>query len=227
MIRFVFSGVVLYCFSIKCNAQQWSLSSDASVMRNLSPHQKFWSFGQTIQGQFHFTPKESMYVWMSYYSPGKFSNHYLAIAKSVGTNPQQQDFIVHGTWRPRQISVGWKHYLKGAFDQESGWNLYGTAGFGLMVSKVENEFNIKPDTANYIYPSYPVDGNNSFRRLTFDLGLGFEYVLGSDIYLYSDVRTWVSASDAPASVYFHDTRNVPMPVIVSVGIRLLFGSGIE
>jgi hypothetical protein len=225
--RLIFAGLALYILPIKGITQQWSLTSDASIMRNLSPHQKFWAFGQTIQGQFHFTSKESMYIWMSYYSPGKFSNHFSAIAKSAGTTPQLQDYIVHGTWRPRQISVGWKHYLKGSFDQESGWSLYGTAGFGLMVSKVENVFSINVDTANYTYPAYPVNGNNSFRRLTFDLGLGVEYVLGSDIYLYSDVRTWVSASDAPPSVYFHDTKNVPMPVIVSIGIRLLFGSGID
>ena len=227
MIRLFFTGVVLYLLPLKGMAQQWSLTSDASVMRNLSPHQKFWAFGQTIQAQFHFTPKESMYIWMSYYSPGKFSNHFSAIAKTTGTTPQEQDFIVHGTWRPRQISVGWKHYLKGSFDLESGWNLYFTTGFGLMVSKVENEFNIKVDTANYIYPANPVNGNNSFRRLTLDVGLGVEYPIGSDIYLYSDLRTWISASDAPPSVYFHDTKNVPMPVIASLGIRLLFGSGID
>ena len=223
-VQLILTGIVLYFLPVQSNAQQWSLTSDASIMRNLSPHQKFWAFGQTIQGQFHVTPKESVYIWMSYYSPGKFSNHFIAVAKGTG---QQQDFIVHGTWRPRQVSAGWKHYLKGAFNQESGWSLYGTAGFGLMVSKLENQFNIPVDTANYIYPTFPVSGNNSFRRLTFDLGLGVEYPIGSDIYLYTDVRTWISASDAPPSIYFHDTRNVPMPVIVSIGIRLLFGSGFD
>lgn len=227
MIRLVFIGVVLYSLSINCNGQQWSITSDASVMRNLSPHQKFWAFGQTIQGQFHFTSKESIYIWLSYFSPGKFSNQFTATAKTTGTIPQNEDFVVHGTWRPRQVSIGWKHYLKGSFDLETGWNLYTTAGFGIFVSKVENQFNVPVDTANYVLPTYPVNGNNSFRRLTFDLGLGIEYPIGSDIYLYSDVRTWISASDAPASVYFHDTRNVPMPVILSVGIRLLFGSGID
>ena len=112
---------------------KWSLTSDASVMRNLSPHQKFWAFGQTIEGQFHITSKESVYIWMSYYSPGKFSNHFIAVPKTAGSLPQ--DFIVHGTWRPRQVSMGWKHYLKGTFNQESGWSLYSTLGFGILVSK--------------------------------------------------------------------------------------------
>jgi hypothetical protein len=206
---------------------QFSLASDASVLRNLSPHQKFWSFGQTIQGMMHVTPKETGYLWVDYYSPGKFSNGFTATAKSSSVSPQQINYVVHGTWRPRQISIGWRHYYKGAFNNENGLNIYSIAGFGLLVSKVENIYNVPVDTSNYNRPSMPVEGNGSFRRLTFDVGLGAEYAVGFDIYLYSDVRTWISASDAAPSPYFHDASKVPMPVIFNFGVRLLFGSPID
>jgi hypothetical protein len=219
--------IVCICQPALLAQSQFSLASDASILRNLSPHQKFWSFGQTIQGMMHFTPKETGYLWVGYYSPGKFSNGFTATAKSSSVSPQQINYVVHGTWRPRHISIGWRHYYKGAFNNENGLNIYSIAGFGILVSKVENTFNVQVDTANYIRPAMPAEGTSSFRRLTFDVGLGAEYAVGFDIYLYSDVRTWISASDAAPSLYFHDTQKVPMPLIINFGVRLLFGSPID
>ena len=202
---------------------QVSIASDASLMRNLSPKQEFWAFGQTIQGNFHFTRKETGYLWIAYYTPGKFKNTYTAFEKLVGTNPPQIPYTVSGRWLPRQVSLGWKHYFKGSFDADGSWNLYGIAGFGLMVSTVQNTFNTTIDTSVYNIPSSPVSGNGSFKRLTFDLGLGAEYPIGADIYLYGDIRTWLPASDNNPSPYFHNGKNVPLPLMINAGIRILFG----
>jgi hypothetical protein len=198
----------------------FSIATDASVMRNFSPQQKFWAFGQTIQGNFHFTKKETGYIWVAYFSPGKFKNTYTATAKSPATNPSSFDYTVAGTWRPRQVSLGWKHYFKGSFDAEESWSLYGLAGFGLMVSKIENVFSVIVDTATYNIPAAPANGNGSFRRLTFDLGLGVEFPIGADLYVYGDVRTWVPTTDN-TSAYFHNTKNVPAPVMINGGVRIL------
>ena len=64
-----------------------SVGGDLSLMRNFSPGQKFWSLGETVQFNFHFNQKQSAYAWITYYTPGKFKNNFVAVAKSPGTSP--------------------------------------------------------------------------------------------------------------------------------------------
>jgi hypothetical protein len=199
---------------------RFSVSSDFAVMRNFSPKQKFWTLGQTVEGNFHFSKKETAYAWINYYIPGKFKNHFNASAKSPSTLPPTINFTASARWRNNEVSLGWKHYFRGSFDAENGWSLYGTAGFGLMFTKVENSFDPAVDTALYNTPLLP--GSNQFYRLTLDLGLGVEFPVGGDFFLYSDIRTWIPSSGYP-SPYLHNTKNVPLPAIVSGGLRILFG----
>ncbi|MFL5787237.1 MAG: hypothetical protein ACJ748_04230 [Flavisolibacter sp.] len=200
----------------------FSLTSDASLLRNLSPQQKFWSFGQTIQGQFHFSKKESAYIWVCYYTPGIYKNSYTAVEKNPGTIPSQINYTVRGRWLPRQMSIGWRHYLKGSFDNNDTWNLYTIVGFGIMISTLQNTFNLPIDTSKYTIPSNPIEGNSSFRRLTFDLGLGGEFAIGSDIFLYGEGRILTPASDKNPSSYFHNYSHVPLSLTMNAGIRVLF-----
>jgi hypothetical protein len=214
--------VCIFLFGWICGKAQirFSVAPDLSLMRNFSPKQKFWALGQTLQFDFHFTKKETGYAWISYYTPGKFKNNFLASAKSAGTTPAVILFKASAKWRNNEVSLGWKHYFKGSFDAETGWSLYSTAGFGLMFTKVENVFTPAIDTSRYNTATLP--GNSSFYRLTLDLGSGVEVPIGADFFLYSDIRTWIPTSHYP-SPYLHSNKNVPLPFMLSGGIRILFG----
>ena len=191
-------------------------------MRNFSPKQKFWAIGQTIVSNFHFTKKESAYALFGYYSTGSFKNDFIATARSATTTPSLIVYNVEGKWRSQQVSMGWKHYFKGACDTETGFNVYGAAGFGLMFVRIENSFTPKVDTSAYDIQPAPLEGTNQFKRLTFDLGLGMEYPFAGNMYLYGELRTWLRSSNYP-SAYLHSNKNVPLPIIISGGIRILFG----
>ena len=190
------------------------------MMRNFSPGQEFWCVGQTVQFNLHFNQKQSAYAWLSYYTPGKFSNDFTATAKSSATSPSVIPFEASAKWRNNQVSFGWKHYFKGGFNEETGYSLYSIVGFGLMFTKVENVFTPAIDTSLYAVPT--LAGNSKFYRLTIDLGVGVEYPLGGSFSLYGDVRTWIPTSDYP-SPYLHSNKNVPLPFMISGGMRILFG----
>lgn len=212
---------LLLFFTICTHAQiRFSIATDLSLMRNLSPKQKFWALGETVQFNFHFSQKQSAYAWLNYYTAGKFQNNFTAIAKSSATSPSAIPFIASAQWRNNEVSLGWKHYFKGSFDAETGYNLYGTAGFGLMFTKVTNIFTPVIDTAKYTTST--LAGNGEFYRLTIDIGTGIEFPVGGNFFVYGDVRTWIPTSDYP-SPYLHSNKNVPMPLIISGGMRILFG----
>lgn len=196
------------------------MAPDLSLMRNFSPKQKFWSLGQTVQFNFHFTPKQTVYAWLTYYTPGKFKNNFTANAKSSATSPATVPFIAAARWRNNEVSFGWKHFFKGSYDAETGYNLYSIAGFGLMFTKVENNFTPSIDTSRYTAPT--LAGNSEFYRLTIDLGVGVEYPIGGNFFLYGDIRTWLPTTDYP-SPYLHNNKNVPRPLMLSGGLRILFG----
>lgn len=198
---------------------RFSISPDISLMRNFSPGQKFWALGETVQGNVHFSSKETMYAWVTYYTPGKFKNNFTADAKSAAASPLTIPFRSTSKWRNNEFSIGWKHFIRGTCDQEDAVNIYGMAGFGLMFTKVENIFSPSVDTSQYTAPLLP--GTSKFYRLTFDLGVGAEYPLGADFFIYSDLRTWIPTSDYP-SKYLFSNKNVPLPFMISAGLRILF-----
>jgi hypothetical protein len=212
--------IVLLCFYSARAQVRFSIASDLSLMRNFSPQQKFWSLGGTVQANFHFNKKQSAYAWLNYYIPSGFENNFIAAAKSSNTLPSTIPFKASATWKNNEVSLGWKHYLKGSFDTENEWSLYSIAGLGLMFSKIGNVFAPAVDTSLYHTPM-PL-GDGKFYRLTLDLGMGAEFPIGGNFFLYGDVRTWLPASDYP-SPYLHSNKNVPLAVIVSGGMRILFG----
>lgn len=197
-----------------------SVTTDLSLLRSLSEGQKFTSIGQTIQFQYHFTRKESGYAWLSYYSPGTYTNTLTATAKDPVTSPTTLDYTVNSEMRFRQISLGWKHFFKGDYDSEEPFTIYGSAGFGLLFSKIENIYSQPIDTSIYTTPAQAAPGSDEARRLTFDLALGTELRLGAGIYFYTDVRTWLAASSNPSPYYFND--KTPQVLMLNGGIRILF-----
>lgn len=204
------------CFAQKPNL---SITTDFDFQRSFKKEQRYGAVGQTVQAQFSFTGKDGIYAWLSYYSNGKFHNDLAATAKSSTTIPQQINFVNHALMRYKHISIGWKHYLKGAFDNEESWNLYGYAGFGLMLGRIENSYSTTIDTTNY---SVPINnGKANFKRLTLDLGLGWEKMLGSNVYFYTEARVEVPTTDYP-SPYLFINRNAPLMASLNFGIRILF-----
>ncbi len=215
------SLVFLLFFAVSSFAQKahFSIATDFDFQHSFKKEQRYWAVGQTVQTQFNFSGKDGVYAWLSYYSNGKFHNDLIATAKSSTTNPQQISFVNNALMRYKHISIGWKHYLKGAFDNEGSWNLYGYAGFGLMLGRIQNSYSSIIDTANY---SVPVNsGKSNFKRLTADLGLGWEIMLGGDIYFYNEARVEIPTTDYP-SPYLFLNSNAPLMASVNAGIRIVF-----
>jgi hypothetical protein len=214
--------ILFFCFLV-CHAAfsqqpRFSLATDGSILRSFKKGQRYWSFGQTVNFNFHFTAKDGAYAWISYYSDGKFRNELTASAKQSTTTPQQINYHNDAHLRFKHISIGWKKYLKGTFDAEKSWSLYGYAGFGLMMGRIENTQSVPVDSSLYTVPV--LSGKANFKRLTFDLGLGCEFPIGADVYLYFETRTLVPTTDYP-SHYLFINRKAPLTAALNAGIRLL------
>jgi hypothetical protein len=215
--------VWLLWFGFSCNAlraQYSSLATDVSILRSFTKGSSFWAIGQTVQGQYHFTEKTAGYASVCYYTNGRFKNRLTAVATDSTVTPQQLEYITKSTLRFRQVSLGFRHYFKGAYNSESTWSLYGIAGFGLLLIKATNSYNTSVDTALYSVPQQALAGTKNIVRLTADVGLGVETLLGSAIYLYADVRTWIQASRFPSPYLY--TNAVPRVAVLSGGVRILF-----
>jgi len=195
------------------------LATDVSLFRSFQKHQRYWSLGQTITGHFNFTPADGFFVWFAYSGNGKFTQQLDAKAKSILTTPQQVSYNNYARLRFNHISMGWKHYLKGAYNTEDSWNLYGYAGFGLMFGVAQNIHSAAIDSADYDIPV--LNGKAKFKRLTIDLGLGYEIPVGGDIYFYMEGRALVPTTDYP-SRYLFVNENAPLMGSVNAGLRLLF-----
>jgi hypothetical protein len=198
----------------------FSIGTDVSLLRNMSPDQHFFAIGQTVKGEIHFTKKESGYAWISYYTNGNLRNRATATANDSTTQPAVMNYTVYSRLRYRQISLGWKHYFKGGYDAEMTWNLYGLAGFGLLLGRAVNSYSQPIDTVKYSSPLHPTSGTGDFKRLTFDIGLGTEIPLGSTIYLYTELRSWLPTSDYP-STYLINNNHLPLTLLLNGGIRVL------
>jgi hypothetical protein len=201
-----------------CQQTRFSLATDLGVQHSFKKDQRFWAVGHTVHGHFHFTPKDGLYAWISYYSNGTFQNEAVATAKSPATIPQQ--IIYHNTsvMRLKHISIGWKKYLKGTYDSES-WNIYGFGGFGLMLGRLNNRHSNAIDTSLYNAPV--LTGAAKFKRLTLDLGLGWESHIGGETYVYVESRVWIPTTDYP-SKHILVNNNAPLIGTLSLGVRILF-----
>ena len=198
---------------------QFSFATDFTILRNFTNEQRFWTVGQTVAAHFNFTPKDGMYAWIAYSGNGKFSNQLAATAKTVFTIPLQVDYTNKSIMRFRHISIGWKRYLKGAYTIETNWSLYGYAGFGLLFGNINNSHSVSIDTADYFIPV--LKGKADFKRLTFDIGLGYERPVGGDVYFYMEARTLIPTTEYP-SQYLFINNNAPLIGSFNTGLRLLF-----
>lgn len=217
-------AVYLVCCIPAAAQTPFSIVTDISVMRNFSPQQKFWALGQRVQGDFHFTTANALYASIQYHTKGSFRNTFMATADSLTTTPQSVSYTMEGSWRFRQVSIGWKRYWMGSSQNSNSSNLYSSLGFGLLFSKATNRLLTPVDTSLYQLAPSPVEGTDEFKRLTLDLALGMEQPVADYFYLFGEIRTSVPTSDYPSPL-LHNQKKVPLPIILCFGLRLLFGTG--
>jgi hypothetical protein len=221
MKRLLFLSLNLaFCF-LAITQENFSAATGVSLLHNFSPQQSFNAIGHTIRVNAHFTPTQSAYAWIEYYTEGKFTNNFTATAKSPLAMPRQQRLAATGRIGYRHFSLGWKHYFNGGYSNDNRVNVYGLAGFGFLFATISNAFSTDVDTTQYSLAT--ASGSGSLHRLTFDIGIGGERSLSGNLFLFADVRSWLPASSHP-SPYLHNQRNVPLPVMLSAGVRVLLGS---
>jgi hypothetical protein len=211
--------VLFFASSAHSQAIAFSLATDLGLQRSFKKEQRYFAGGHTVHALFHFTPTGGAYAWIAYYSPGKFANNLTATAKSPSTIPQEINYLNSAEMRFKHFSVGWKHYFKGNYASEEGYNIFGYAGFGLMLGRVINAHSVFIDTSAYDVPVY--SGKANFKRLTLDIGGGWEVPLGGDIFFYTEGRVWVPTTDYPSKHIFVN-ENAPVVASLNFGVRILF-----
>jgi len=209
-----------YFSSIILSAQKpfFSLATDLGIQRSFKKDQRYWAVGHTVNAHFHVTQKQGIYAGFAYFSPGNYKNFLTASAKSPGTNPQQIAYQNDAIMRFKQLSIGWKQYLRGGSELKD-WGLYGTAGFGLMLGRIENSHSPNIDTSQYNIPVH--SGKANFKRLTLDLAVGYEVQMGADISLYTEGRAFIPTTDYPSNFLFVND-NAPFMASFVAGMRFLF-----
>jgi hypothetical protein len=66
-----------------------------------------------------------------------------------------------------------------------------------------------------------LSGKANFKRLTVDLGIGWEIPIGGDFYFFTEGKVWVPASNYP-SKYIFVNNNAPYVAMLGTGIRIVF-----
>lgn len=198
-----------------------SMATGVSLQRSFKKGQRFWAFGQDAIIIWHFNPHNGAYSSVSYYSNGNFKNALSATAKSSSTLPQEIFFSNKAQLRLVQISLGWRYYLVGTNDAEANWSLYSITGFGLIFGKATNVYSTNIDTSLYVAPQQPINGVGHFKRLTLDVGLGWEIPLGGDLFFYTEGKMWVPTTSYP-SKYLFENNNAPLTGMITAGLRILF-----
>ena len=202
---------------------RFSLSTDVSVLHNFDTKQKFTVVGQTIIPQFHFDKKNTGYIWFTYHSNGKYKSTLNATAKSASTSPPSYNFTNQSEMRLRQFSVGLKRFIKGGYDDLAKFNIYTTAGFGLIIGGASNTFPASVDTSLYSIQNNIMNGSGDFKRLTFDLGGGLEFPVSYEIYIYSEIRIHIPTTSYPNN-YLLKNSNAPFVGTFNFGIRVSFSA---
>jgi hypothetical protein len=196
-----------------------SISNEMNLMRSFKKNQRFIVIGPTTSGRFHFTPKDEAFVSFTYFIPGSVKNNVVATAKSQLVTPQEVAFTNKSRMRLQHFALGWRKYVKGSCNMEKGWGIYGSAAFGILFGSVTNTFNSFVDTANYTTPV--LEGDGKFKRLTLDLGMGWEQPLAGDFYLYAEAKASIPTTDYPSKFLFVNTK-APFMAGFSAGLRIFF-----
>jgi len=217
--KLLISLLIAFPLGMAAQFPRFSLSTDVGLQRNFKKEQNYLVVGHNTVAHFHLADVHGVFFSFGYYHPGRFTNRPVARAKSPTTTPQAMAYINKGKMRVKEFSIGYRRYLRGNFEQNRKWNIYGSAAFGLMFGKVINTHNISIDTMQYALPVR--SGEAKFKRLTLDLALGTEHAIGGDFYFYTEARAWIPTTDYPSKFLFVND-NAPFMGMLGVGFRLLF-----
>lgn len=213
---FIVYFLLLLSASAAAQYPRFSLATDIGMVHNFPQRQRFTTFSNTVITDFHLVKKDGIRVSFMLCRTGTFDN--LVMATSNGAQPPL-GYTNNSKLRFRQLSVGWKHYLVGEPITEYGWNLFFTAGFGLQMGRVDNSTNPMLDTTGYT-PAVKF-GTGKFKRLTYDLSLGWEKAFGADFSLYTEARLLIPSTDYP-SEYLLINKKAPFAGLICGGLRILF-----
>jgi len=199
------------------------MATDISLLHNFDGQQKFTAVGQTIIPQWHFDKKSTVYAWFSYHANAKYKTTLTATARSPVTQPQSFSFTNESVMRLRQVSIGYKRYFIGSFENLEKFSAYIAGGLGLMAGTASNSFSTYIDTALYTINSNVVHGTGDFKRLTFDITGGVEFPVAYEIFVYSEVRMHIPTTDYPSN-YLVKSSNAPFVGTINLGIRISFNA---
>lgn len=217
-----FLFILSLVFFSALNAQvKFSLATDFSVLHNFDGQQPFTVVGQTLHGQWHVDEKNSFYTWFTYHSNGKYNSKLNATAKSITTQPQNISFTNKAEMKLRHLSVGIKRYFLGSYKKIEKFNLYGAAGFGLIMGTASNIFSMPVDTLQYAVQNNIISGSGDFKRLSFDITAGWEIPVAYEIFVYSEARIHIPTTGYPNNYLLKNT-NAPFTGSINLGFRILF-----
>jgi hypothetical protein len=74
-----FLSLAFFHSNVFAQHSTFSIATDLDLQRSIKKEQQYWAVGQTVHVHFHFTPRDGAYVWISYYSEGKFQNDLTAL----------------------------------------------------------------------------------------------------------------------------------------------------
>jgi len=212
--------MVLPALSVRAQYSGFSVASDLNLLQSFQKNQRFYTLGDCIKFTANLTPKDGVYAWLSFYGSKDVYVNTEAIAKDPATIPADLPFKLRSSIRLHNVSLGWNHYfIRTIRDDDPDFGLYGMAGFGLTFGAVNNHFSENIDTASYQTPVKA--GKSGFKRLTFDLGLGAEKNIGSEVFLFVETRCYVPASSYE-NPYLFVNKNAPLTGTLHVGLRVLF-----
>lgn len=202
---------------------KFSLATDVSLLHNFNKLQRFNVVGQTLHINWHLDEKNTFYTWFTYHSNGKYNSNLTADAKSISTQPQTLSFSNHSEMRLRQLSLGIKRYLLGSFNKLDKFNLYGSAGFGLIIGTASNSFSTAVDTSLYMVQNNVVNGSGDFKRLSFDLSAGWEIPIAYEIFFFTEARLHIPTTNYPNN-FLLKNDNAPFLGGINLGLRILFNN---
>jgi len=214
---------LLFCSACAHAQVKVSIATDFSLLHNFDGKQKFTVVGQTLIPQWHFDQKNTVYAWFTYHATAKYKTDLVATAKAPSTQPQTFTFTTESTMRLRQLSIGFKRYLIGAYDKLEGFGLYVAGGFGLITGTASNNFSTYIDTALYTTENNAVHGAGDFKRLTFDITGGVDFPVSYELFVYTEIRLHIPTSDYPNN-YLLKNPNSPFLGGINLGIRVLFNA---
>jgi len=205
---------------------RYSLTTDISAMRNFDGKQPFTVPGQSVGLQWHPDKRYSLYSYFTYHGHGRYLNNLQANAKQPSTQPQVINFANRSEMRLHHLSVGVKKWLNGSFRNTEQLTLYLTGGFGLIMGKAFNTFNVAVDTSLYTIQDNIVSGSGDFKRLSLDLSAGLEYPMGYAFFIFSEARVMIPTTSYPSN-YLLKNNNAPFLGSLNIGVRIIFNDDQE